>query len=110
MLAFRTITDHISFDSRRNRAVNLPFVEHHNWICVEIGEVDCFSFLDNLRVFPHHEPAAVREEESSSRVVRIGVGVRVFMVLAVITDPNVQRVLGKGGDITCKHLLFYIRR
>jgi len=41
----------------------------------------------------------VREEKSSSGVVRIGVGVGVFVVLAVITDPNEQRVLGRRRDI-----------
>jgi len=49
-------------------------------------------------VFSHHQPAAVREEKSSSGVVRIGVGVGVFVVLAVITDPNEQRVLGRRRD------------
>jgi hypothetical protein len=30
--------------------------------------------------------------------VRIGVGVRVFVVLAVVAYPNVQRVLGDRRD------------
>jgi hypothetical protein len=46
-------------------------------------------------MFAHHKPAAVREEKSSSGVVRIGVGVGVFVVLAVITDPYTQLVLEK---------------
>jgi hypothetical protein len=44
-------------------------------------------------MFAHHQPAAVREEKSSSGVVRIGIGVGVFVVLAVITDPDEQRIL-----------------
>ena len=100
MLTVLTIktNGHISFDFSCNGTVNLLFLEHYNRICLEIGEVDCFSFRNNVRVLSHHEPAAMREEESSSGVVRIGVGVRVFVVLAVVTYPNVQRVLGDRRD------------
>jgi hypothetical protein len=30
--------------------------------------------------------------------VRVGVGIRVFVVLAVITYPDIQRVLGRRTD------------
>jgi hypothetical protein len=46
-------------------------------------------------MFAHHEPAAVREKKSSSGVVRIGVGVGVFVVLAMIAYPYTQLVLEK---------------
>jgi hypothetical protein len=97
MLAVFTIKidGYISSDFSRNGNVNLLFMEPYKRICLEIGEIYCFSFRNNVRVFSHHEPAAVREEESSSGVVRVGVGIRVFVVLAVITYPDMQIVLRK---------------
>ena len=97
MLAVLTIkTDgDKSSDLSRNRSGNLLFVELYNRICIEIGEVDSFSFRNNVRVLAHQEPAAVRKEKSSSGVVRIAVGVGVSVVLAAITYPYMQLVLRK---------------
>lgn len=88
----------LSFDCSRNYLVNLLFLEPYNWICLEIRDVDSFSFFDNLRVFAHHKPAAVGEEESACRIMGIGVCVGVFVVLPVITHPCVDGVLRRQTD------------
>lgn len=78
-----------------NHLVHLLFLEHYNWICFEVGDVNSLSFRNDLWMFSHHEPAAMREEEPSGGVVGICIGVGVFVVLTVITHPSIQSVLGR---------------
>lgn len=50
-----------------------------------------------------HEPADVREEEASLRVVWVAVRVAVAVVLAMVSNPDVQAVLRKHHTVKSFH-------
>jgi hypothetical protein len=47
----------------------------------------------HLRVFLHHQPSDVREEQTAARVVRVGVCLGVLVVDPVVSDPLEEWVL-----------------
>lgn len=75
----RYIVNNLSFDL-------LPLVNTH-WITGDVTDVDLLAFDLDLWVFPHHQPATVREEEASLGVMRVSVSLRVFVVHPVIPNP-----------------------
>lgn len=54
-----------------------------------------------------HQPAHVREEEATLRVVRIGIGVREFVMHPVIPDPLVNMVLHEGKNEKQYFLIYF---
>lgn len=68
-------------------------LEDDEAILFEILAIDCSTLFKDVRMFANHYPANVREEESSVRTVRICIGVRIFMMHSVISDPRVNRTL-----------------
>lgn len=76
------------------------FLEHDVGVGFQIGHVNLLSVLDDFRVLARHQPAAVAEEESSVGVVRIGVCVRVFVMLAMVSHPHIQAILQNGNPFS----------
>jgi hypothetical protein len=70
------------------------FLKHDVWIHFYVGHVDGFALFDDVTMLANHQPSDVREKETTRSVVRVGVGVAVLVMLPVISDPNVQTVLG----------------
>ena len=73
-------------------------------IVVQVRHVDLFPFLLDLGMFPDHQPAAVREEETAQCVVRVGVRLRVLVVEAVIARPFYYVVLSHTNQHTSTFL------
>lgn len=72
---------------------DLLFLKHDPWIGFQIGHVNFLAILNDLWMFPRHQPADMRKEKSPICIVRIGVRIGVFMVLPMISHPNIQTVL-----------------
>ena len=68
-------------------------MELYDRILQDIRHVNLTTTSQNLRVFVHHQPANMGKEKSAIRIVRIGIGLRVFMVNAMIANPVIQSVL-----------------
>ena len=64
-----------------------------DWITSDVTDVDQSALGLDLGVFARHQPAAVGEEETTLGVVRVGVGLRVLVVHAVVAHPVDDRVL-----------------
>lgn len=71
----------------------LLFLEHHHWVRFQVAHVDRFAFGDDRRVFTAHQPAHMGEKETAMGVMRIRIGVAVFVMLTMVTHPNVQAIL-----------------
>lgn len=78
---------------------NLLFLKHDPWIGFQIGHVYFLAILYDLWMFSRHQPADMRKEKSPICIVRIGVRIGVFMVLSMISHPNIQTVLVMGKKI-----------
>ena len=78
-------------------------LEHHHRIPLQVAHVNVASFDKHLRVFPHQEPAYVREEESSLRVVRVRVGLCELVMQAMVARPHENRVLHRDAVETHEH-------
>lgn len=61
---------------------DLLLLDHHKWISDAITHINCTAFLINFWPFGYHKPAHVRKEESTSRIVWIGMA-----VLILVMDP-----------------------
>lgn len=73
-------------------AVSL-FLPHDHRVGLQVPHVDRPALAGDVRVFAHHQPAHVREEEPAGRVVRVGVRVGELVVHAVVAHPLVDVVL-----------------
>ena len=51
--------------------MSLLSLEHHNFICLQIGKLQLLSLLDDIRVFPNQQPADVRKEKSPQCIVGV---------------------------------------
>lgn len=78
-------------DSHGRHVKFLLIIDHR--IGQHVGQVDFTADAFDVRMLFAHKPSAVREEETSHRVYRIGVGLRVLVVHSVVTTPLVDRVL-----------------
>uniref|UniRef100_A0A182IQ21 Uncharacterized protein n=1 Tax=Anopheles atroparvus TaxID=41427 RepID=A0A182IQ21_ANOAO len=76
-------------DEQREEGNVIAPLRHHDRIGLQVAHVDDFALGHHLRVGRQEHPADVGEEESALRVVRIGIGLRVLMVDAVIVSPRV---------------------
>lgn len=63
------------------------FLPLQNRIAFQIGHVDFLALFDDVRMLFAHQPANVREKESSSGVVRIGISVGELVVHSMISCP-----------------------
>lgn len=70
-----------------------PALESDQWVLFEVTHVDSLSLLDDVRVFSAQKPTDVREEEPALSVVRVGVGLRVLVVHAMVATPLEDVVL-----------------
>lgn len=70
-----------------------PALPNDNRILLEIAHVDRGTLVDDVRMLAHQEPAHVREEEASLRVVRIRIRVRKLVVDSMIPHPFVNMIL-----------------
>lgn len=68
-------------------------MESHHWIRQNVPAIHASAHRDDVGVFFHHQPTAVGEKETPSRVVWISVGFAEFMVDPVISHPFVQFIL-----------------
>ncbi len=68
-------------------------LEHDDLVLLDVAHVDVLEFVHRVRVLGHQQPTDVRVEEPASRVVRVGVGLGVFVVQAVVERPLVDAVL-----------------
>lgn len=73
--------------------MSLPALPNDNRILLEIAHVDRGTLADDIRMLAYQEPAHVREEEASLRVVRICIRVRKLMMDSVIPHPFVNMIL-----------------
>ena len=80
-------------------------LEHDYGIIQEIRHVNVASFAEDLRVFLHHKPAHVSEEEPAQCVVGVSVGLCVLVVDAVVTGPLEDVVLHRYTVEEHKHYL-----
>lgn len=62
-------------------------------ISIEIRHVDLLAIFLDFWMFSHAKPADVREPEPSVGVMRIRIGVWVFVVLSMISHPDPEAVL-----------------
>lgn len=76
--------------------VILP-LKHHNFVRQKVSEFQLASFLDDVGVFAHQQPANVREEETPDGVVGVGVRLRVFVVNPVVPGPLEDVILEGHG-------------
>jgi hypothetical protein len=70
-----------------------PFLKHDVRIGFDVRHVYGFSIFDDFRMFSNAQPKNMREPEASISVVRISVGVRIFVVLSMVSDPLPETVL-----------------
>lgn len=95
---FKTITNK-TIDSLEIRIIKVrlywPLLEHDERVSFQVRHVDELALGDDVGMFAAHEPSDVREEEAPLRVVRVAVRVAVAMVLAMVSNPDVQAVLRK---------------
>lgn len=78
---------------RVRKGHNSLFLEHDVRVGVEVRHVYLLSVLEDFRVLAHAQPADVRKPEAAIGVVRVGVGVRVLVMLPVVTHPDPEAVL-----------------
>lgn len=64
----------------------------------DIAHVDLLALMEHVRVFVHHQPAAVREPEAPVRVVGVSIGLRVLVVDTMIPHPVEDGVLAGNGE------------
>lgn len=68
-------------------------LEHDVRIGIEVGHVDLFAVLEDFWVFAHAQPADVRKPKAAVGVMRVCIGVGIFVMLAVISNPNPKAIL-----------------
>lgn len=70
-------------------------MELYDGIVVDVAHVEHTTFSQHFWMLMHHEPADVRKEEASIRIVRIGISFREFVVHTMITNPFVNGILAR---------------
>lgn len=55
--------------------------------------MNCFDPFNHFRGSVQHQPSDVREKESTRGIVRVAVGITVFVMQSMISDPSVQTAL-----------------
>lgn len=72
---------------------NLLLLDHNEWIGQTVAHINRFPFFIDLGPFGHHQPAHVREKQSTTGVVRIGITVLVFVMYTMVMYPNPDPIL-----------------
>lgn len=75
----------------------LPLLKHDVGICFQVTHVDFLAIFDHFWMLPTHQPADVREEEAAICIVRIGIRVRVLVMLAMVSNPDPEAILSGQG-------------
>lgn len=57
----------------QHRRLVIRSLKHHNFVSHQIFELQLASFLNDIRVFAHQEPANVSKEEAPDGVVRVSI-------------------------------------
>lgn len=57
-------------------------LQSQDWVRCQIAEVNSLAILENIWMLFTHQPAYVREEETTIDIMWIGIGVRKFMMYA----------------------------
>lgn len=76
-----------------DRRVDLLALPDDHPVLLEVGHVHGATLDQHVAMLADHQPAHVREEEASLRVVRVGVGVRELVVHTMVAHPLVDVVL-----------------
>lgn len=79
-------------DQELEQVSSLVF-EHDEPVLFEVGQIHRSSRLVHFGTLLEEKPPNVRKEESTTSVVRISNGVRVFVVNAMVPYPVVDRAL-----------------
>lgn len=69
------------------------FLPHDDRVSFQVFHVDRATFGGDVRMFAHHQPAHVREEEAAGRVVRVCIRVGELVMDPVVAHPFVYVVL-----------------
>lgn len=56
-----------------------------------------FTFFFHVRMFLEKQPAHVSEEETTTRVVRVGISFRILVMYTMVTAPFVNIILQRHG-------------
>lgn len=68
-------------------------MEHNPWISFKVRHVNLLSVLNNLWMFSWHQPSNMRKEEAPICIMWIGISIGIFMMLSMISYPNIQAIL-----------------
>lgn len=71
----------------------LPFLPNDDGILFQVAHIDGGTLLDYIGMFANHQPAHMREKESSLRVMGIRVRVRKFVMHSMVSNPLVDMIL-----------------
>lgn len=74
-----------------------------NRVSFDVTEIDLTSFLFDHRMFLDHQPTHVGEEETSWVIVRIRVGVRIFVVDSFLVKRNILKMYAYNTDWLAAH-------
>lgn len=85
----------LDFIDLHDLGIHSLLLEHNIWIHLDVRHVNFLAFFDDIRMFTHHQPSYVREKESTARVVWIPVRVAILVMLSMVSNPNVQTILGE---------------
>lgn len=77
----------------KTELMNLLFLEHNVFVSLQVGHVDFLSKFQDFWVLSRHQPSNVTEEKATVGIMRVSISVRIFVVLTMITDPNIKAVL-----------------
>jgi len=73
--------------------VGLLFLESNDGVTLKVGHVNSSSLDFDCRMLLGHEPSHVGKEEPSLGIMRVGIGLGIFVMDAVVPAPLVDRVL-----------------
>jgi len=71
----------------------LPLLSHDDGVRLEIAHIDGFPLLQDFRVWCKHQPADVREKESTASIMWIRVSLAILMVHPVVQRPLIHVAL-----------------
>ena len=80
-----------------SKYAELPSLKHDDFIFVQIAQIQLLSLLYDIGVFSHQQPPDMREEETSLRIMRVCVGLRILVVNAVVARPFKDVVLSSDA-------------
>lgn len=71
----------------------LLFLEHDDFICLQVRQLQLLALLDDVGVLAYEQPANVSEEKAPHCIVGVGIRLRVLVVNPVVPRPLVDVVL-----------------